>query len=368
MSRRFRRAGFGPPWKPDFRIGPAAVAGYCGIVLFITNDPGTGFDRQKIVTALASECLILLAAATKPIYGLMAAAILIRICIDGVVLLKGKDRMRFLAASIGLFAAFAIAYLTIYLHLTIRFMPNYPVAELAERLSRGAALFNRNFSWPFRIAACLGIAISPFIPRVRWLTLPLLLGTWLWIDKAGYDLRNLFGILLTGVFITLFVAVRAVASRQPAAAGPRWRVPDAVTIGVLMIVAVVSTHTVAQDDAHLRQRFARDQLGIGAGAELNQKVLDLYDRGCFILSAAGYFYTMGVFQKYRPQMIHFYWYAALPDETIKAFTDKSGCTAILYPTDISAAQVLSFIKAASEERHFVSVAQSNGWVLLAAGP
>jgi len=353
-------AGF-PDWT-------AAVAGYCGVVLFITNDPGTGFNRQKIVTALASECLILIAAATKPLYGLMAIAILIRICIDGATLLKAQDRTRYLAAVVGLFAAFAIAYLVIYLHLAARYLPSYPVSELAEQLSRGAGLFNRSFSWPFRVVVCLGIALSPFIPRVRWLTLPLLLGTWLWIDKAGYDLRNLFGVLLISAFISLFAVVRAVAITRPAAAGPRWRTPDSVVAAVLMIVAVVSTHTLAQDDAHLHQRFASEQLEIGAGAGLNEKLLGLLERGCFVLTAADYPFTITAFQKYLPQLRTFYWDRVLPPEISMALAERSGCSAILYPPQLSGQAVIAFVKTATEQHQYVSLVQSNGWELLAPAP
>jgi hypothetical protein len=226
-------------------------------------------------------------------------------------------------------------------------------------------LFNRNFSLPFRVVICLGIAISPFIPRVRWLTLPLVLGTWFWIDKAGYDLRNLFGVLLTGAFIALFAAVRVMTPIQPVIAGPQWKIRDVAMVGLLLVVALLSTHTIAQDNIHLHQRFAREQLNIGAGTELNQKALDLYERGCYVLSAAGYFHTMGAFQKYKSQMIYFYWDVPLPEETVKAFDGKSGCTAILYPTELATEPVRSFIKAASEQRHMESVIRSNGWELLA---
>jgi hypothetical protein len=352
-------AGF-PDWT-------AAVAGYCGVVLFMTNDPGTSFDRQKIVTALASECLILTAAATKPIYGLMAIAVLICISIEGATLLREKQRTRFLTATIGLFAAFAIAYLATFLHLAARFMPNYPVSELAERLSRGAGLFKSSFSLPFRIIVCAGIAFSALIPRVRWLTLPLLLGTWLWMNNAGYDLRNLFGVLLVGAFITLFAAARTLGTAQPAV-GPRWRISDGVVAAVLAVVAVVSTHTLALDDAHLNQRFRSEQLDIGAGTDLNQKLLGLLQRGCFVLTAADYPFTMTVFENYLPQLQTFHWDWAVLPETSEAIAERTGCTGILYPPPLSGRPVLAFVKTASGQHHYVSLAQANGWELLATAP
>ena len=78
-----------------------------------------------------------------------------------------------IAAAIGVVAIFVAAYAINYSHLTLRGMPHYPVTELSERLSRAANLLNANFTLPFRILLCAGLALSPFLPRVRWLALPL---------------------------------------------------------------------------------------------------------------------------------------------------------------------------------------------------
>jgi hypothetical protein len=353
-------AGF-PDWT-------AAVAGLCGVALFVTNDPGSRFDRPKIVTALASECLILIAGATKPIYALMAIAILIRICLDGITLLEEKHRVRFLIAAIGLFAAFAIAYLTTYLHLTLPGHPYYPATDPTEKLRRAAVLLNANFSLPFRVVACLGIVLCPFLPRVRWLALPLLLGTWLWLDRAGYDLRNAFPVVLVSAFIAVFVFARTVILTKTASAGRQWRASDAAVVAVLTVVAVASTHTLALDDADLRRRFRSEHLNIGAGTEVNQKLLDLLERGCFVLTASDYFYTMPVFQSYLPQLQHFHSNWVLPDEVTKAFAEQSGCTGILYPPTLTSEPVLAYIKAVSEEHHYVALAQGNGSELLGPAP
>jgi hypothetical protein len=346
----------------------AAVAGLCGVALFIDNDPGSRFDRPKVVAALTSECLILLAAATKPIYALMAIAILIRICLDAVALLEGRHRTRFLIAATGLFAAFVLAYLSDYLHLVAYWVPYQPLSGLAERLSRAATFFNSSFSLPFRMVAFIGIALCPFLPRVRWLALPLFIGAWLWLDKASYDLRNLFGVLVVSVFIALFAAARTVIVAKSASAGPQWRTSDAVVVAVLMVVAVVSTNTLALDDAHLRQRFRTEHLNIGAGAELNQKLLDLLERGCFVLTAYDYFYTMPGFQSHLSQLQQFHSNWVLPAEITKAFAEKSGCTGILYPPAQTIEPVLAYVKAVSAERHYVSLAQGNGSELLGPGP
>ena len=248
-------------------------------VLFINNDPGQLFDREKITTALASLCLILLAAATKPIYGLFALAVLLRLCMDAAALLSGRERRRFLAAAIGLFAAFAAAYLVMYWHLTVRSLPGDPVSDLGEKLRPACACSTAISRCRFEILACVGIALSPFLPRIRWLTLPLLLGTCLWAAAASYDMRNLFGVLLIGAFIPLFAASRKMDISPAQNAGSGWRVPDAAVAALLAVFAVGSTFTLALDDTHLNARFNSEQFRIGAGADFNTRVDQLLRRG-----------------------------------------------------------------------------------------
>jgi len=353
-------AGF-PDWT-------AAVAGLCGVALFVNNDPGSHFDRPKIVTALTSECLILLAAATKPIYLLMAIAILLRICLDAVALLEGKHRTRFLIAAIGLLTAFALAYLSDYLHLAAYWKLYQPLSGPAERLRRAAGFLSGNFSLPFQMVACLGIVLSAFLPRVRWLTLPLLIGAWLWADKASYDMRNLFGVLVVSVFLALFVSARKVIVTKSASAGRQWRTSDALVAIILMVFAVVSTRTVALDDADLRQRFRTEHLAIGGGTEVNRKLLDLLDRGCFVLTARDYFWTMPAFESHLSQLQFFHSNWELPAEVAKAFDGNPGCTAILYPFLEARESVIDYIKTMSEQRHYVSLAEGNGLILLGPAP
>jgi hypothetical protein len=344
----------------------AAVCGFCGLVLFMTGAPGRQFDREKIVNALLSLGLILLAAATKPIYGLFALAVLLRLCVDAVTLLEGRTRRRLLAAAIGLFAAFVIAYLIIYLHLAVRSLPHDPVPDLAGRLIRSANLLNGSFTLPFRIAACVGIALCPFLPRVRWLALPLLLGTWLWASTAGYDLRNLFGVLLTSAFVSVFAATRLVASKPGGDSEIPWNVPDGAIAAILAVLTVGLTLPLAQDDAHLNRRFMEEQFRIGAGPEMNRKLDQLLSRGCFIFSGAAYMFTIVAFEKYRQQMEFFHFSLPLPEAAMKKFDEVSGCSGIIYPPARTSAPVIDYVNAKSEERGYVKVFDALGWDLLAS--
>jgi len=192
----------------------AAISAFCGAALFIANTPDGRFDRDKIVTALLSLCLLTMAAVTKPIFGLFAVAVLTAICIDATGNLGARDRNRFLAAAIGLFLAFVAAYALVYANLAVRSMPHYPVSDVSDRLSRALSLFNKNFKLPFRILAAAGLLMSPFLPRVRWLALPLLVSISVWANTASYDLRNVLGPLLICAFIPVYAAARAWMRRE----------------------------------------------------------------------------------------------------------------------------------------------------------
>ena len=216
----------------------AAIFALGGTALFLANAPEGGFDRRKIVTALLSLCLLSIAAATKPMHGLMTIAILIATCTDAAKNLQGAERKRFIAAAIGVVANFATTYAITYSHLTLRGMPYYPVTELSERLSRAAKLLNSNFTLPFRILLCAGLALSPFLPRVRWLTLPLGAGLWLWANTASYDLRNILGFLLITAFIPHFAVARRFATSRDASRDRQWHVRDlAIAAGVAVLVS-----------------------------------------------------------------------------------------------------------------------------------
>jgi hypothetical protein len=343
----------------------AAVCGFFGIALFINNDPSERFDGERLIAAIVSLSMILLAAATKPIYWLFAIAVLLGNCLDAARHLGPWDRNRFVIAIVGLVALFAAAYLVIILHLSVRSLPGDPVSVLYEKLKRSLTLFNTILTPPFRIAVCAGLAVSSFLPRIRWLTLPLLLGIGLWATTASYDLRNLFGILLTCVFIAPFAGARLLA-REAKPNGTRfWRVPDAIVAVTLAVIALAATLPLATTDARLLDRFNRDQMQIGAGAELNREVGQLLARGCFLLTDADYIYTIAAFVKYRTQTGFFNAGQPLPAPLARTFDEFSGCSAVLYSLEYTIAPTLDYIAAKSEQRGYATIIEAKRWRLLA---
>lgn len=357
------------PWirstlQEGFPDWVAAIFAYCGAVLFIVNAPAGRFDREKIVTALLSLCLVSIAAATKPICGLVAVAILIAICRDAAKYLPRGERNRFIIAAIGLLGIFVAAYVTYYSHLAVRSMPHYPVTELSERLSRAANLLNSNFTLPFRILLFAGLALSPFLPRVRWLTLPLAAGLWLWANTASYDLRNLLGLLLISAFIPLYAVARRFVATLDTAGKRQWQVRDHAVAAGVAALSIVLTLPLALSDEKLKQRFNNEQMSKGLGIEINQQVEKLLVRGCTILSNDGYILYISAFERFRRQIQFFHVVEPLSDRLVQQMAKPTGCTGILYPPHLTHPSALNLISALTTTPGYARVVEHNGMDLL----
>ena len=342
----------------------AAIFALCGTVLFVVNAPEGRLDREKIVTALLSLGLVSIAAATKPIYGLFVIAILIAVCVDAVKYLQRTERNRLIIGAVGLLSVFVVAYAINYSHLTARSMPSYPVAELSERLSRAIKLINSSFTLPFHILVFAGLALSPFLPRIRWLALPLAIGSWLWANTASYDLRNLLGLLLISAFIPLYALARRFVPAAVSSNERRWSVRDgAVALGVA-ILCVGLTLPLALGDKELKQRFANEQLSKGMGIELNRPIGELLARDCTIFSADGYINTISAFQRFRSRMQFFHSGEPPTDLMVKQLSESIGCMSILYPSSRTDPSILSLAGELTNSRGYTKVAEHNGMTLL----
>jgi hypothetical protein len=342
----------------------AAISAFCGAALFIANAPDNRFDKDRIVTALLSLCLLTMAAATKPIFGLFAIAVLTAICIDAARNLGARDRNRFLAAAIGLLLAFVAAYALVFAHLAGRSMPHYPVSELSDRLSRALSLYNRNFTLPFRIVAVAGLLMSPFLPRVRWLALPLLVSISVWANTASYDLRNVLGPVVICAFIPVYAAARAWIRKGDVSSGPRWIVSDAAIAAGLAAAAIGLTLTLAVSDQTLKQRFATEQLHEGSGRAINEKVGDILWQGCTILTGNAYLYTIAAFQPFKDRLQYSTFGEPINDPTLASLREPKGCTGILYVPSRTHPSILDFIAAGTDARRFRKLIEDRGAVLL----
>jgi hypothetical protein len=343
----------------------AAFFAFCGTVLFVAGAPDNGRpDRAQIVTALLALWLGLLAAATKPMYGLVAIAILSGICANAARHLPGAERRRMIVAAVGLLSLFVVTYLVVYLQLIERSMPHYPVSDPVERFSRAYRLLVSNFTLPFRLLALTGLVLSPFLPRVRWLTVPLLAGLLLWANTASYDVRNILGLLMICAFIPVYALARRLAAPLAASGEPHWRIPDGVVAIVLAMLCLGLTFPLARDDDTLRRRFATEQMNAGLGPEINGNVERLLRRGCTVLSDDVYIKTISAFRPFLQQMLFFH--AAEPTDLLtRQLEESTGCMGILYPPGRTHPSVLASIEAATKAGGLTELAERHGMVLVA---
>jgi hypothetical protein len=270
-------------------------------------------------------------------------------------------------AAAGLVAIFVCAYALNYSHLAVRSMPYYPVSTVSERFIRAATLFNESFTIPFKFLVLAGLAMSPFLKRIRWLALPLAIGFFVWANTASYDLRNILGLLLISAAIPLYAAANAWLDAGPSSNGRRWSVPDAAVAAGWLTVSVGLTLTLALNDKELRERFARDQFGKGPGAEIHRSAKQLLARGCTIFTATGFILTIAEFQRFQDQMQFFVFNEPMSAPVLDRLSKTEGCTGFLVPRPSHPA-ILQIIAAETETRGLTKMAEGNGCELLVSAP
>lgn len=341
----------------------ATIFAFCGVVLFVSDAPNGRYDREKITTALISLCLVSIAAATKPQYGVFTAAVLFAMCADAVKYLEPRERTKLTVAAIALVSAFAAAYAIYYQHIAFRRIPDHSI-PIWQKLSSAFALFNSNFTLPFRIVLYTGVAISPFVPRVRWLFLPLVIGISAWAFALSYDLRNLIGFLLISAFIPFFALARAYAPSSVFPVERQWHVTDGALTCGLTLLCIGLTFDLASSDANLKRRFATEQLVKGAGFQVNQRIGQLLLDGCTIINADDYLYTISEFAPFKDRLPYFHFEAPITDGLKNMLDHASGCTGIFYQFNTHPT-ILSYVSTKSD---FTKVVEGRGWVLRVSRP
>ena len=357
------------PWlratlQEGFPDWVAAIFAFCGVVLFIANAPDGRLDREKIVAALSSLGLVSIAAATKPMYGLFAIAVFLGICADACKCLEPASRNRFLVGATAILALCVALYAVYYAHLTLRSMPSYPVTELSERLARAIKLLNANFTRLFQAVFLLGLLLSPFVKRVRWLSLSLFAGVGVWANTASYDLRNVLGFLLVAAFIPLYVAARARLGQKMIESARSWRVADGAVAAVLAAGVVGLTSALALSNDNLGKRFADDQLRAGPGLGFNQAIQNALQQGCTLFTSSSYPLAVTAFQRFRGQIQFFSYTLPLDRAWASRLEGTSGCAAIFYPLELTHPSILSFIGSYVQAHNLKKVHEGIGMELL----
>jgi hypothetical protein len=348
---------------PDWVV---AVFTLCGFALFVTNAPDGGFDRTKVITGLSAICMLSIAAATKPMYGLVAIALLLATIVDGYRHHEPAGRNRFLIGAVAPLAIVSILYAIYYAHLIRRGMPNYPTTELMQRLSQTWSLFYSNFTLPFKMMVALGLLCGPFLPRIRWVILPAYVAFAVWANTAGYDLRNVLGFLLISAFIPIYTAGRVFLARKSLVLGNgQWRANDGVVAAVLAIAVLGLTSTLAMSDSDIKRRFADDQLRRGQGTEFNRDIGALLDRGCTLFTSSSYPHTISAFRQYHSRMEFFFYSLPMDEATEARFRRATGCVVVLYPLDAHPS-IQAFIADYVQSRSLQKLREGGGMVLAAS--
>jgi hypothetical protein len=346
----------------------AAIFAYSGAALFVANAPDGRMDNEKIASGFISLLLLLIATATKPLFGLFAVAVLIGTCVDMVRYLPaGRRRNLLMGGAVALVAAFVGAYAVDYAHLLVARAAPYPY-PLSERLHRAADLFNANFRLPFRCMVIAGLVVSPFLKRIRWLSLPLIAGFVLWAVTTSYDLRNLLGFLLIACFFPLFALARAIGSRRDLEGVRSWFISDGVVAASVALLCFAATSTLALSDEKLKLRFQTEQLSKSAGTEINQEIQRLLARGCTVFNADNYLHTISAFAPYDERLLFFFSLEPLNDPLAAMIRNASDCAAFFYPPDRTHPSILTFFADTAKERDYVTLAEGRGMVLLGPRP
>ena len=353
-------AGF-PDW-----VG--AVFSLSGFALFVCGAPGDDFDRSRMVTALAAICMLSIAAATKPLYGLVVVAFLLAAIVDARRLLEPASRRWFLVGAASVMALFVILYGIYYMHLIVQGMPHYPTKELSARILGTWKLFNSNFTAAFKVVVVLGLLSGPFIPRVRWVILPAYIAFAVWVNTAGYDLRNVLGFLAIGAFITIHNAAGAYLARKTIfLSNAQWRATDGVVAAFLAALVVGLTSTFAVGDNEIKRRFAEDQLSRGQGVEFNREIARLLEQGCTLFSTSSYPFTIHAFDPYRSRMEYFFNGLPLDEPTEDRFHRAKGCVAVLYPSGGLWPSYQDLVDRYIQSRGLQKLLEDRGMVLVASG-
>ncbi|MGY3618816.1 hypothetical protein [Bradyrhizobium sp. USDA 10063] len=351
------------PWlRQTLQIGypdwVAAVFCFCGILLFLSGGARPQTDNDQPALPLLSLSMLLIATSTKPLYGLFALSVLAAVCTDAVRYLSPAKRKQTIVAVIGLVLVFAAAYAMSYMHLTVRSMPNYPVTELSERLSRAFELFSTSFTIVFRVMILAGFLLCSLLPRARWLLLPLLIGVGMWANTASYDLRNVLGFFLVSAFVAAYAAVRLLEAAPVRSLHERVVTDRAVIIGVAAL-SLGLTLPLALDDNGLKQRFAKDQLRGGRGIEFNQKIGELLESGCSVFESDGYVRTISAVGPFRDQIQFFHYPEPLTGAFVERFNRSERCKAIVFPPESTHPTIVEFIRATENSTAYRKVNEAS---------
>jgi hypothetical protein len=356
---------------PDWVV---VVFSFAGAAAFLSQRPPHQRSFTILLLALCLECV---AAATKPLIGLVAVAFALAICVDAFRNVEDRKlRVRIILAVVGLLSLFAVAYwISNFSYLT----GAYAVAQRRGVAAPAWEKFSTGFSLAVRILCLSGLFLSLVLPRVRWLALPLFVGIGIWADRTSYDVRNCLALVLIASLIPVDALARRYIKGDAGAFGRKWILGDTTVAACALVALLLFSLPMAKGDKQLEAQFAADQFRLGPGLAINEAVARNLRAGCTLFAVTKYHMTIVSLQPYRSQIHFFYASQPIGDDGIaddgtnqyfallreyamnmqREFEDVEGCVAVLFAPTAQQATGLTFLQGYFQRRHLGKMAEAN---------
>jgi hypothetical protein len=356
---------------PDWVV---VVFSFAGVAAFLSQRPPHQRSFTILLLALCLECV---AAATKPVVGLVVIAFALASCVDAVRHIEDRKlRMRIILAVVGLVSLFAIIYwISNFTYLT----GTYAVAARRNVAAPAWEKFSTGFSLAVRILCLSGLFLSLVLPRARWLALPLFAGILIWADRTSYDIRNAFAFVLIAALIPVDALARRTIKSDLGAFGRQWILRDTTVAASALVVLLLVSLPMAKPDKQLEAQFETDQFRLGVGPILNQAVARQLRAGCTLFTVTKYFMQVVSLQAYKSQINFFYYGQPIGDDgkaddgtnkdyamhrknamdTQRDFEAVEGCVAVLFAPTAQEATGLAFLRGYFQRRQLSKIAEAN---------
>jgi len=340
---------------------------FAGASAFLSQRPPHQRSFTVLLLALGLECV---AAATKPVLGLFAVAFALAICVDAIRHAEDRAlRMRIILAVLCLVLLFVMTY-----WINLANLERYGLPYSTWRPAQAWQLFNSDFSLPVRVLCLSGLFLSLVLPRARWLAVPLFAGIWIWVDRTGYDSRNVMALILIAALIPVdALARRYLKGDGGGAFGRKWILGDTTIAACLLVALLLVTLPMAKADAKLEAQFAAEQSRRGPGTIHNEAIASYLRAGCILFTTTKYPYTVVSLLPYKAQLRPFYYTLPIGDDSSandwvrkyavelqQDFEGVQGCAAVIFPPALEHPKALAFLQDYFQRHNFRKVAEANG--------
>jgi hypothetical protein len=354
-----------PAAYPDWIV---LAFSFAGAAAFLSQEPPHQRSFTILLLALGLECV---AAATKPVLGLFVIAFALAICVDAIRHAEDRAlRLKVILAVFGLMLLFVMSY-----WINLANLERYGLPYSTWRPAQAWQLFNSTFSLPVRVLCFSGLFLSLVLPRARWLALPLFLSIWIWVDRTGYDARNIMAIILIAALIPVDALARRYAVGD-GAFGSKWMLRDTTVAACVLVGLLLLTLPIAKTDDKLEAQFAAEQSRRGPGTVHNEAIASYLRAGCTLFTTTKYPYTVVPLFPYKAQLRPFYYTLPIGDDSSasefvrqyaidmqRSFENVQGCAAVIFPPALAHPKAVAFLHDYFQRHNFTKAVEANGMEL-----